>query len=287
MMENFPDQLRADPVPANIPSPASILPSYQATLVAVLTGWGWPRNCWVRLATSISRICNSLRISGSICMDLLVADGWLPSYNIAAVLLQIRMAVSSTEPRPARLAQNWQTPYGVQEALDGLFYLFIFVWTTDTPSQDFCVLRALMVGQFLTELINWFYDDGIVGILVLVPLPLFVHLSPMFALRFVRPKVFRPCPTSFRAASTSTTASATSRLRSFAYGTTVVIAGGAFVAYYSDSRSAIHQYVFAPLLRTVLDGEVAHKLALRMLRSGLHPKDRLDDDARLKVQVRM
>jgi dihydroorotate dehydrogenase len=109
----------------------------------------------------------------------------------------------------------------------------------------------------------------------------------MFALRFVRPKVVRPCPTPFRAASTSTTTSTTLRLRSFAYGTAVVIAGGAFVAYYSDSRSAIHQYVFAPLLRTVLGGEAAHKLALRTLRSGVHPRDQLDDDPRLKVQVRM
>jgi dihydroorotate dehydrogenase len=109
----------------------------------------------------------------------------------------------------------------------------------------------------------------------------------MLALRFVRPKLVRPCPAPSRAASTSTTVSATSYLRSFAYGTTVVIAGGAFVAYYSDSRSAIHQYVFAPLLRNILDGEAAHKFSLRVLRSGLHPRDQLDDDARLKVQVRL
>lgn len=100
-------------------------------------------------------------------MDLLVADGWLPSYSIAAVLLQIRMAISSTEPRPARLAQNWQTPYGVQEALDGLFYLLVCVWATDTPRQGLCALQTLMVGQFLTELINWFYDDGVFGFLFL------------------------------------------------------------------------------------------------------------------------
>lgn len=108
-------------------------------------------------------------------MDLLVADGWLPSYNISAVLLQIRMAVSSTEPRPARLAQNWQTPYGVQEALDGLFYLFVSIFAIDTPPQDLCVLRTLMVGQFLTGPINWFYDDGVFRTSVLVPLSLFVH----------------------------------------------------------------------------------------------------------------
>lgn len=58
------------------------------------------------------------------CMDLLTSDGmschfrdwrsvhalclgWLPSYSIAAVLLQIKLAISNLEPRPARLASNW------------------------------------------------------------------------------------------------------------------------------------------------------------------------------------
>ncbi|KZT66072.1 hypothetical protein DAEQUDRAFT_798566 [Daedalea quercina L-15889] len=56
---------------------------------------------------------------GSMCMDLLTADGWLPSYSISAILLQIKLAISDLEPRPARLAQNWDTSYGMQEALDG------------------------------------------------------------------------------------------------------------------------------------------------------------------------
>lgn len=54
------------------------------------------------------------------CMDLLTADGWLPSYSISAVLLQIKLAISNLEPRPARLAQGqWNAPYGVEEALQG------------------------------------------------------------------------------------------------------------------------------------------------------------------------
>ncbi|KAF9566809.1 hypothetical protein CPC08DRAFT_703781 [Agrocybe pediades] len=56
---------------------------------------------------------------GSICMDLLTSDGWLPSYSIPAVLMQIRLALSNLEPRPARLAQNWRLPYGVGESLEG------------------------------------------------------------------------------------------------------------------------------------------------------------------------
>ncbi|KAF9060333.1 hypothetical protein BDP27DRAFT_1339817 [Rhodocollybia butyracea] len=56
---------------------------------------------------------------GSICMDLLTSSGWLPTYNIASVLLQIKLAISNLDPRPARLAANWNQPYGVLEALQG------------------------------------------------------------------------------------------------------------------------------------------------------------------------
>ncbi|KAF8190600.1 hypothetical protein K438DRAFT_1831354 [Mycena galopus ATCC 62051] len=56
---------------------------------------------------------------GSICMDLLTSDGWLPSYSISAVLMQIKLAISNLDPRPARLASNWNTPYSVGESLAG------------------------------------------------------------------------------------------------------------------------------------------------------------------------
>ncbi|OJA17322.1 hypothetical protein AZE42_04138 [Rhizopogon vesiculosus] len=56
-------------------------------------------------------------IGGSICMDLLTSGGWLPSYNIAAILLQIRLAISSNPP--ARIASDWNQPYQPQEALQG------------------------------------------------------------------------------------------------------------------------------------------------------------------------
>lgn len=42
-------------------------------------------------------------------MDLLTADGWLPSYSIPAVILQIKMAISNLDPKPARLARDWNT----------------------------------------------------------------------------------------------------------------------------------------------------------------------------------
>ncbi|KAG6890413.1 hypothetical protein C0995_008767 [Termitomyces sp. Mi166 len=74
---------------------------------------------------------------GSICMDLLTSDGelfsffvyllrnhivlvgWLLSYSIPAVLLQIKLAISNLEPRPARLASDYDRPYDMQEALTG------------------------------------------------------------------------------------------------------------------------------------------------------------------------
>jgi len=57
---------------------------------------------------------------GSICMDLLTPNGWNSIYTIDAVLLQIKMAISNLEPRPARLdVTSWNQPYGVQEAIDG------------------------------------------------------------------------------------------------------------------------------------------------------------------------
>ncbi|TBU25270.1 hypothetical protein BD311DRAFT_764945 [Dichomitus squalens] len=58
-------------------------------------------------------------LGGSMCMDLLTADGWLPSYSISAVLLQIKLAISNLDPKAARLAPNWDTPYNIQEALAG------------------------------------------------------------------------------------------------------------------------------------------------------------------------
>ncbi|TFK43105.1 hypothetical protein BDQ12DRAFT_165045 [Crucibulum laeve] len=56
---------------------------------------------------------------GSICMDLLTSSGWLPSYSVPAVIMQIKLAISNLEPRPARLARDWQRSYSIGEALEG------------------------------------------------------------------------------------------------------------------------------------------------------------------------
>ena len=55
---------------------------------------------------------------GSICMDLLTMSGWSPVYSVEAVLLQVRMALSNTDPFPARLDPNrWNEDYNEAEAM--------------------------------------------------------------------------------------------------------------------------------------------------------------------------
>lgn len=57
---------------------------------------------------------------GSICMELLTNNGWSAVSSIESVLLQVRMAISSTDPRPAQLEQNayGSGEYGIGEAVD-------------------------------------------------------------------------------------------------------------------------------------------------------------------------
>jgi ubiquitin-conjugating enzyme E2 Q len=56
---------------------------------------------------------------GAMCMELLTNSGWLPTASIESVLLQVRMAITNTEPRPARLALNRsRKDYSVGEAVE-------------------------------------------------------------------------------------------------------------------------------------------------------------------------
>ena len=47
---------------------------------------------------------------GAICMQLLTSDGWNPSSTMSAVLLQVRMAITSLDPTPARLERGHPFP---------------------------------------------------------------------------------------------------------------------------------------------------------------------------------
>lgn len=55
---------------------------------------------------------------GALCMQLLTNSGWSAVSNIESVLLQVRLAISSTDPKPARLDPCNQRDYGVGEAIE-------------------------------------------------------------------------------------------------------------------------------------------------------------------------
>ena len=58
---------------------------------------------------------------GSVCMELLTGTGWLPSYELPSVLMQVHLALSTAEP-PARLEMHGmlsQRDYGIVEAMAG------------------------------------------------------------------------------------------------------------------------------------------------------------------------
>ncbi|KAL5052294.1 hypothetical protein BDW71DRAFT_8571 [Aspergillus fruticulosus] len=55
---------------------------------------------------------------GAMCMELLTNTGWLPSFSIESVLLQVRMAITNEVPRPARLDFHAKgAEYGIDEAI--------------------------------------------------------------------------------------------------------------------------------------------------------------------------
>ncbi|KXG45753.1 Ubiquitin-conjugating enzyme, E2 [Penicillium griseofulvum] len=55
---------------------------------------------------------------GSMCMELLTHSGWLPTASIESVLLQVRMAITNTDPKPARLNLHSPGDYSVGEAVE-------------------------------------------------------------------------------------------------------------------------------------------------------------------------
>ncbi|KAF5383575.1 hypothetical protein D9615_003511 [Tricholomella constricta] len=74
-------------------------------------------------------------------------------------------------------------------------------------------------------------------------------------------------------------------LKTGLYATAFVLSTGLFAVYYLDARSALHRYIVTPILRHTLDAESGHKLAVKVLRSGLGPRDPCTDDARLKSEL--
>lgn len=55
---------------------------------------------------------------GALCMELLTNSGWSVASNIESVLVQVRAAISSTDPKPARLEGGGVRDYGTGEAVE-------------------------------------------------------------------------------------------------------------------------------------------------------------------------
>ncbi|KAK5660918.1 hypothetical protein OQA88_12291 [Cercophora sp. LCS_1] len=56
---------------------------------------------------------------GAMCMELLTSTGWSPANSMESVLLQVRLALCSQDPKPARLLDgSGRSDYGVAEAID-------------------------------------------------------------------------------------------------------------------------------------------------------------------------
>lgn len=55
---------------------------------------------------------------GALCMELLTNSGWSAVSNVESVLLQVRLAMSSTDPKPARLEPGNVRDYQVGEAVE-------------------------------------------------------------------------------------------------------------------------------------------------------------------------
>ncbi|KAJ1307127.1 hypothetical protein OPQ81_001245 [Rhizoctonia solani] len=113
-----------------------------------------------------------------------------------------------------------------------------------------------------------------------------------FGLSRANSRVFvRRLPQQTRFASTSTETPVViakpvnSGLGSALKASALVLGTGLFIAYYYDSRSAIHRWVVPPLMRATLDPEAAHRLALRVLGTQFAPTDHGVNDDILKCKL--
>ncbi|KAI9657990.1 MAG: hypothetical protein M1821_002647 [Bathelium mastoideum] len=88
---------------------------------------------------------------GALCMELLTNSGWSPANSVEAVLVQVRMALMSEEPRPARLEGAGSSlgrhtflggDYGEGEALDA-YVRACKAHDWEVPSG----LREMMLGM--------------------------------------------------------------------------------------------------------------------------------------------
>ncbi|KAJ8066456.1 hypothetical protein OCU04_005516 [Sclerotinia nivalis] len=81
---------------------------------------------------------------GALCMELLTNTGWSAVSSIESVLLQVRLALMSTEPKPARLerrGKQQQGEYGTQEAMAAFIRACnMHGWEVPKDFQDFAAI---------------------------------------------------------------------------------------------------------------------------------------------------
>ncbi|KAG8936439.1 Dihydroorotate dehydrogenase (quinone), mitochondrial [Tulasnella sp. 418] len=90
---------------------------------------------------------------------------------------------------------------------------------------------------------------------------------------------------SIRFNSTTAGASSNGRLRT-AVSVAVLVTSGTLVGfYYIDSRSALHRYAVMPLIRAAMEPEMGHKFAVKVLATGLAPRDLKGDNESIAVEL--
>lgn len=112
-----------------------------------------------------------------------------------------------------------------------------------------------------------------------------IHLRSAGFHRILRKQPPLRTPVFARRLATSSSPSSQSSIRTAVYATLFAASAGLFAVYYYDARSAIHRYVLTPALRHTFDAETGHKIAVKVLRSGLGPRDPVTDDERLRSEV--
>ncbi|KAA8575780.1 hypothetical protein EYC84_004880 [Monilinia fructicola] len=79
-------------------------------------------------------------------MELLTNSGWSAVSSIESVLLQVRLAIMSTEPKPARLeskGKQHQGEYGTHEAMAAFIRACnMHGWEVPKDFQDFATTPA-------------------------------------------------------------------------------------------------------------------------------------------------
>ena len=112
----------------------------------------------------------------------------------------------------------------------------------------------------------------------------FIVLNALTMAKFIRSSLRIPC--SARGLFTASAPIKRTPVRTAVYTTAFVLSAGLFAVYYSDARSALHRYIVTPILRNAFDPETGHKIAIKVLKSGLAPRDFTQDDKVLNCQVR-